>query len=52
MSATAEGTAIRPFTIEIPEAELEAPRARIMATRRPGRETVSEEVGAAFRSVR
>ena len=32
---SAGATAIRPFTIEFPEAELEALRARIAATRRP-----------------
>jgi Epoxide hydrolase N terminus len=35
-------TAIRPFTIEIPEAELEALRARIAATRWPEKETVAD----------
>ena len=47
MAVTAENptgaTAIRPFTIEFPEAELEALRARIAATRRPGKETVADE---------
>ena len=43
MSGTTEDAAIRPFTIEIPEAELEALRARIMATRWPERETVADE---------
>lgn len=43
MSGTTEGAAIRPFTIEIPEAELEALRARIAATRWPERETVADE---------
>ena len=43
MSGTTEDAAIRPFTIEIPEAELEALRARIAATRWPGRETVADE---------
>jgi pimeloyl-ACP methyl ester carboxylesterase len=36
-------TAIRPFTIEIPEAELEGLRARIAATRWPERETVADQ---------
>jgi pimeloyl-ACP methyl ester carboxylesterase len=43
MSSTTEDAAIRPFTIEIPEAELEALRARIAATRWPERETVAGE---------
>ena len=42
MSGTTEDVAIRPFTIEIPEAELEALRARIAATRWPERETVAD----------
>jgi hypothetical protein len=33
---------IRPFTIEIPEAELKALRARIAATRWPEKETVPD----------
>ena len=36
------GTAIRPFTVEFPEAEVEDLRARIAATRWPGRETVED----------
>jgi pimeloyl-ACP methyl ester carboxylesterase len=47
MSVLTEGsagaTAIRPFTIEIPEAELEQLRARIAATRWPGKETVEDD---------
>ena len=43
MSGSTEDPAIRPFTIEIPEAELEALRARIAATRWPERETVADE---------
>ncbi len=43
MSGTTEDAAIRPFTIEIPEVELEALRARIAATRWPERETVADE---------
>jgi pimeloyl-ACP methyl ester carboxylesterase len=46
MAATTEksagSTAIRPFTIEFPEAELEALRARIAATRLPEKETVAD----------
>jgi pimeloyl-ACP methyl ester carboxylesterase len=40
---SAGATAIRPFTIEIPEAELEALRARIAATRWPEKETVPDQ---------
>jgi pimeloyl-ACP methyl ester carboxylesterase len=40
---SAGATAIRPFTIEIPEAELEALRARIAATRWPEKETVGDQ---------
>jgi pimeloyl-ACP methyl ester carboxylesterase len=36
-------TPIRPFTIETPEAELEALRARIAATRWPEKETVADQ---------
>jgi pimeloyl-ACP methyl ester carboxylesterase len=43
MSGMTEDAAVRPFTIEIPEAELEALRARIAATRWPERETVADE---------
>jgi pimeloyl-ACP methyl ester carboxylesterase len=46
MSATtresADTAAIRPFTVEIPEAELEGLRTRIAATRWPERETVAD----------
>ena len=45
MSVTEESagaTAIRPFTIKIPEAEIEALRARIAATRWPSRELVDD----------
>ena len=38
----ADNTAIRPFTIEIPEADLEDLRARIAATRWPEKETVED----------
>jgi hypothetical protein len=40
---SAGATAIRPFTIEFPEADLEALRARIAATRWPDKETVADE---------
>ena len=39
----AGATAIRPFTIEFPEAELEELRARIAATRWPEKETVADQ---------
>jgi pimeloyl-ACP methyl ester carboxylesterase len=39
---SASATAIRPFTAEIPEAELEALRLRIAATRWPEKETVAD----------
>ena len=38
----ADGTAIRPFTIDIPEADLEDLRARIAATRWPEKESVED----------
>ena len=40
---SAGDTAIRPFTIEIPEADLEDLRARIAATRWPEKETVEDD---------
>ena len=40
---SAGATAIRPFTIEFPEAELDALRARIAATRWPDKETVADQ---------
>jgi pimeloyl-ACP methyl ester carboxylesterase len=47
MSVTTENSAgapaIRPFTIEIPEAEIEALRARVAATRWPEKETVADQ---------
>ena len=39
---TAGKTAIRPFTIEIPDADLEDLRARIAATRWPEKENVDD----------
>src|SRR5688500_19999987 len=39
---TADATAIRPFTIETPEADLDDLRARILATRWPEKETVDD----------
>jgi pimeloyl-ACP methyl ester carboxylesterase len=36
-------TAIRPFTVEVPEAELDALRTRIMATRWPEKEPVADQ---------
>ena len=38
----AEATAIRPFTIEIPDADLEDLRARLAATRWPEKEPVDD----------
>jgi pimeloyl-ACP methyl ester carboxylesterase len=43
MAATVEGTAIRPFTVEFADAELEDMRARIAATRFPESETVEDD---------
>src|SRR3954466_10638982 len=45
MTAVAEQTAseIRPFTIQVPEADLEDLRARIVATRWPEKETVPDQ---------
>jgi pimeloyl-ACP methyl ester carboxylesterase len=40
---SADARAIRPFTIEIPEAEIETLRARIAATRWPEKETVADQ---------
>jgi hypothetical protein len=39
---SADNTAIRPFTIDIPEADLEDLRARIAATRWPEKEPVED----------
>src|SRR5688572_20533729 len=39
---SAGGTVIRPFTIEIPEADLDDLRARIAASRLPEKETVAD----------
>jgi hypothetical protein len=39
----ADATAIRPFTIETPEADLDDLRARIVATRWPEKETVEDQ---------
>ncbi|MGW6897143.1 epoxide hydrolase family protein [Streptomyces sp. NPDC054919] len=43
MSDTSASTAIRPFTFEFPEVELEDLRARIEATRFPEKETVEDQ---------
>jgi hypothetical protein len=40
---SADATAIRPFTIETPEADVEDLRARIAATRWPEKETVPDD---------
>ena len=39
---SADATAIRPFTVEIPQADLDDLRARILATRWPEKETVED----------
>src|SRR5262250_3527363 len=39
---SADATAIRPFTVEIPEAEIETLRARVAATRWPQKELVAD----------
>ena len=39
---SAGATAIRPFRVEIPGAEIEALRARLSATRWPGQELVAD----------
>ena len=43
LEKSADATAIRPFTIETPEADLEDLRARITATRWPEEETVADD---------
>jgi pimeloyl-ACP methyl ester carboxylesterase len=43
MAVTAADTTIRPFTVEIPEADLDDLRARIAATQWPEKETVLDE---------
>ena len=40
---SADATAIRPFTVETPEADLDDLRARIVATRWPEKETVEDQ---------
>jgi len=40
---SADATAIRPFTIEVPQAEIDGLRARIAATRWPEKETVADQ---------
>ena len=47
MATTSEVPAIRPFTVEIPEAEVEVLRERIMAGRRPGRDVLVDSSCAA-----
>jgi hypothetical protein len=42
MSVQTGSSAIRPFTIEVPEAELETLRTRVAATRWPDKETVPD----------
>ncbi len=41
--AAAQGTAIRPFAIDVPEADLDDLRRRIVATRFPEKETVADQ---------
>jgi Epoxide hydrolase N terminus len=43
LDAGAEDNTIRPFTVEIPEADLRELRARIAATRWPDKETVEDD---------
>src|SRR5256714_9927612 len=43
MAVTAGATSIRPFTVEIPEADIEDLRGRIAATRFPEKETVDDD---------
>jgi pimeloyl-ACP methyl ester carboxylesterase len=43
MTVTAGATAIRPFTVEIPQADIEDLRARIASTRFPEKETVGDD---------
>src|SRR5262245_52301007 len=43
MTAIAEKTAVRPFSIEVPEAELEEMRARVVSARLPEMETVDDQ---------
>ncbi|MGC5022838.1 epoxide hydrolase family protein [Micromonospora sp. DT47] len=43
MSATPDNSTIRPFKVEVPEAELKALRERILATRWPEKETVDDQ---------
>jgi pimeloyl-ACP methyl ester carboxylesterase len=40
---TTSATAIRPFTVEVPQAEIDALRARVAATRWPDKETVDDQ---------
>jgi hypothetical protein len=49
---SADATAIRPFTIEIPEAEVEDLRARIVAMRLPENEPASSRSCSPQRSAR
>ena len=42
-SATQQGSAIRPFHVNVPEAELTELRRRINATKWPERETVTDQ---------
>jgi hypothetical protein len=42
MEESADATAIRPFRVEIPEADIDGLRARISATHWPEKETVTD----------
>jgi hypothetical protein len=45
--ASSDQTALRPFRVEVPEAELTELRRRINATRWPDRETVTDQTQGA-----
>jgi pimeloyl-ACP methyl ester carboxylesterase len=52
-AAAVDGNAIRPFRIEVPEADLVDLRRRVMATRWPDRETVTDDSqGVQFATIR
>ena len=43
LAAAAEGNAVRPFRVNVPEADLVDLRRRVMATRWPAKETVADQ---------
>ena len=43
LAAAAEGTAIRPFRVNVPEADLVDLRRRVLATRWPAKEAVTDQ---------